>query len=143
VIAGNVPVLVHNCGGAETAPSGQPHSTKCTCADGGAPRIVRNTGGKKGDIGTRTQDIGLQIDVMDQYPDWTHVAGGTRPQIGVRSPSGQIKFPDLTFENEMGEPVYYQTADVNPDGTFTDREITNAEFLQQWGGGQVIMVPKL
>jgi hypothetical protein len=143
VVAGDTPVLVHNCGGTETAPSGQPHSTKCTCADGGPARIVRNTGGMRGDTATRTQDIGLQFDLMDENPDWIHIAGGTRPQIGVRSPSGQIKFPDLTFENEMGESVYYQTADVNPDGTFEGREIANADFLRQWGGGQVIMVPKL
>jgi RHS repeat-associated protein len=143
VVAGGGTVLVHNCGGTETAPSGQPHSARCECASGAPPRIVRNTGGVRGDTATRTQDIGLQFDIMDEYPDWTHVAGGTRPQQRVYNPDRtQYKQPDLIFKNEAGEPVYFQTADVRPDGTFDPREIANAEWLAQNGGGQVIMVPK-
>ncbi|WP_203900607.1 polymorphic toxin-type HINT domain-containing protein [Virgisporangium aliadipatigenens] len=142
VLSADADVLVHNCGGTQTAPSGQPHSTSCTCATGGKPRIVRNTGGMRGDTATRTQDIGLQFDIMDAEPGWTHVAGGTKPQRAVKDPSGNRKFPDLTFRNDAGETVYYQTADFE-NGAFTDRELLNAEFIATYGAGQIILIPKL
>ncbi|MEV6345208.1 LamG-like jellyroll fold domain-containing protein [Actinoplanes sp. NPDC051851] len=144
VRTGSSQVLVHNCGGSKNAPSGQPHSKKCTCDTGGNPRIVRNTGGIRGDRATRTQDYGLQFDIMDANPDWKHIAGGTKKQKRVYSADRKkYKQPDLIFENEMGEKIYYQTADVNPDGSFTDREIENSQWLAEHGEGQVIMIPKV
>lgn len=43
VVAGDASVLVHNCGGSVPR-----HSTKCACATGGKPRIVRNQYGRAG-----------------------------------------------------------------------------------------------
>jgi hypothetical protein len=142
VVAGTAPVLVHNCGGSRQAPSGQPHSTSCDCANGAPPRIVRNTGGMRGSPATRQQDIDLQHELMDANPGWTHVAGGTRPQRVVRGPNGERRFPDLTFEAEDGSRIYAQTVDMDPDGTPTIREFENALDIEEWGRGPVIMIPK-
>ena len=142
VIADDHPVLVHNCGGALTAASGQPHSKKCNCANGDMPRIVRNTGGMRGNSVTRQQDINLQNELMEVNPGWTHAAGGTRPQQVVRGPNGERRFPDLTFDIEDGSPIYVQTVDMGPDGRPTMRETRNALDIEEWGGGPVIMMPK-
>jgi len=137
VLAGDSPVLVHNCGGTRTAPSGQPHSKKCECADGGKPRIVRNQGGMRGKEGTRQQDVDLQNELLEANPDWTHVAGGTKPQKAVFGPGGKRKIPDLTFGTPEG-PVFAQTQTVGRNGLATADEISNAATIEKWGGGRVI-----
>ncbi|WP_199565059.1 polymorphic toxin-type HINT domain-containing protein [Spongiactinospora rosea] len=59
VLAGATPVLVHNCGGTAVT-NGKTHSTKCTCADGGNPRIPPNPHGRNG--GPRHQAVIAQVE---------------------------------------------------------------------------------
>jgi RHS repeat-associated protein len=138
VVAGNSPVLVHNCGGTRSAPSGQPHSKKCQCAEGEKPRIVRNTGGMRGDATTRQQDIDLQNELLTTNPDWTHIAGGTKPQKAVSGPNGERVIPDLTFGTPEGTNVFAQTQTVGRGGLATTKEIEAAQKIRDWTGGQVI-----
>jgi hypothetical protein len=87
VLAGNTPVLVHNCGGGYDA-AGKLHSTKCTCADGGDPRIVRNPNGRAG--GPEHQ-AGIQ-DVISDIQDRGLVA---RTEVRVETPGGFMSYRDM------------------------------------------------
>ncbi|MFE5676933.1 polymorphic toxin-type HINT domain-containing protein [Streptomyces erythrochromogenes] len=80
VLAGATPVLVHNCGGSEVT-NGKTHSTKCTCADGGNPRIPPNPWGRSG--GPRHQAVIGQVERDLQSQGFT-----TRREVGFDTPGG-------------------------------------------------------
>ncbi|SNY53633.1 polymorphic toxin-type HINT domain-containing protein [Paractinoplanes atraurantiacus] len=76
VVAGDESVLVHNCGGALAK-----HSTKCTCAQGGTPRIVRNPYGRAG--GPAHQRVIDQVERDLQNQGFT-----TRREVPFSTPTG-------------------------------------------------------
>lgn len=80
VVAGDTPVLVHNCGGTETT-NGRPHSSKCTCADGGNPRIVRNEYGRAGKPAHQAVIGQVEQDLQDQ-------GFTTQREVPFRTPGG-------------------------------------------------------
>ncbi|MFF5055016.1 LamG-like jellyroll fold domain-containing protein [Micromonospora sp. NPDC000663] len=138
VVAGDRPVLAHNCGGAVAG-----HSTKCTCAAGGAPRIPKNLFGRKGKPSTRAQLDDLRDEILDANQGWQHTAGGSRPEEAVFGPNGEARFPDLTFVHvESGSPIYVQTVDTYRNGAPDIRELENALDIARWGNGPVITYPK-
>ncbi|MFJ8011073.1 polymorphic toxin-type HINT domain-containing protein [Streptomyces sp. NPDC096339] len=80
VLAGATSVLVHNCGGAAVT-NGKTHSTKCTCADGGKPRIPMNPWGRKG--GPRHQAVIDQVERDLQSQGFI-----TRREVAFDTPGG-------------------------------------------------------
>jgi hypothetical protein len=64
VLAGGVPVLVHNCGGAVTG-----HPASCECADGGVPK-VRN-GKLAGDVHPKT-NVPFDENGFPDFSAWRH-----------------------------------------------------------------------
>ncbi|MGI5518426.1 LamG-like jellyroll fold domain-containing protein [Streptomyces sp. CA-106131] len=150
VEAGNTPVLVHNCGGAQST-NGKPHSTKCTCATGGSPRIPPNPYGRRGDPATLSQLDDVRDELLDANPDWKHVAGGRDRATGEKLPERAVygsnpnepRFPDLTFQLPDGSPFYVNTVDTLADGVTADaREMGNAIDIHLWGKGPILMIPK-
>ncbi|MFF3938263.1 ricin-type beta-trefoil lectin domain protein [Streptomyces phaeofaciens] len=80
VLAGETPVLVHNCGGSAST-NGRQHSTKCTCASGGSPRIPPNPWGRSG--GPRHQAVIDQVERDLQSQGYT-----TRREVPFNTPGG-------------------------------------------------------
>jgi hypothetical protein len=64
VEAGDTPVLVHNCGGSVTG-----HPSRCTCADGGIPK-VRN-GKLAGDVHPKTS-VPFDENGFPDFSAWRH-----------------------------------------------------------------------
>ena len=143
VLAGDTSLLVHNCGGTGVT-NGRPHSSSCTCAEGGPERIPNNPWGGRGKPTTQAQDLDLQQQIMDANPDWQHVAGGTEPQRAVTGPNGENRFPDLIFEHPgTGQRIYVQTVTTYKNGAAIPEELEAALDIAKWGDGLVIMYPKV
>jgi RHS repeat-associated protein len=85
VLAGNTPVLVHNCGGSVPG-----HSTSCACATGGQPRVPSNPYGRTG--GPDHQRV------MDQVAQDLRDQGLTvRTEVYIETPGGfkPYRFADV------------------------------------------------
>ncbi|WP_345074806.1 LamG-like jellyroll fold domain-containing protein [Phytohabitans flavus] len=99
VVAGDQSVLVHNCGGTAST-NGRPHSTKCTCADGGDPRIPPNPYGKAG--GPAHQNV------MDNVARDLESQGFTvRTEVRFDTPGGfyPFRFADVVAYDSDGNLV--------------------------------------
>jgi RHS repeat-associated protein len=143
VLAGDSPVLVHNCGGSRTT-NGRPHSQNCTCAAGGPERVPNNPWGGRGKPSTQNQNVALQEQISEANPDWRHVAGGTRPEQNVVGPNGEVRRPDLIFEHPASRTrIYIQTVTTYANGAAIPEELSAALDIARWGNGIVIMYPKL
>ncbi|MEU3649890.1 RHS repeat-associated core domain-containing protein [Lentzea sp. NPDC034063] len=138
-LAGATPLLVHNCGGSVAK-----HSSKCECASGKDPRVVRNPHGRKGSPATQGQLDDIRDEMLEVNPGWKHVAGGSLPERAVPGPNGEVRYADLEFELEDGSPFFVQTVDTLADGvTANPREMGNGIDLLLWGKGPVMNVPKI
>ncbi|RSM48860.1 hypothetical protein DMA12_05485, partial [Amycolatopsis balhimycina DSM 5908] len=95
VYAGDVPVLVHNCGGELPG-----HRAVCECANGAKPAMIR--GPKPAGTGPHNLKI---AEVAEQVTDGDVIAGGgTLPEQGFSTPGGfkGSRRPDILVEREDG-----------------------------------------
>ncbi|UWE13668.1 hypothetical protein NYE86_08275 [Actinacidiphila bryophytorum] len=143
VLAGNTPILVHNCGGAGVT-NGRPHSTSCACASGAPPRIPNNPYGGRGKPSTQAQLNDIHDELMAANPDWIHVAGGSLPERNIVGPGGVPRRADLEYKLPDGSPFFVNTVTTYADGvTATSLELANAIDIMMWGRGPVLMIPKI
>ncbi|MEU5720503.1 ricin-type beta-trefoil lectin domain protein [Micromonospora sp. NPDC047738] len=142
VAAADMQLLVHNCGGSRET-NGRPHSQNCTCADGGPERVPNNPWGGRGKPSTEAQNVDLQEQFMDANPDWEHVAGGTKGEVTVTGPNGEVRRPDLIFRHVQTKTmIYIQTVTTYKNGAAIPGELEAALDIARWGKGLVIMYPK-
>lgn len=95
VLAGAAPLLAHNCGGSLPR-----HSKKCTCADGDAPRIVRNEHGRKGGPAHQRVIDEVERDLQDQ-------GFTTRREVSFDTPGGfrDSRAADVVAYDDAGNMV--------------------------------------
>ncbi|MEV6007854.1 RHS repeat-associated core domain-containing protein [Streptomyces sp. NPDC051976] len=95
VLAGETPVLVHNCGGSIPR-----HRSVCDCANGGKPQMLR--GPKPAGTGPHNLKI---AETADEVTDGQVIAGGARlPEREFATPGGfkGSRRPDILVERPDG-----------------------------------------
>ncbi|TDD60609.1 hypothetical protein E1293_45590, partial [Actinomadura darangshiensis] len=95
VLAGETPVLVHNCGGSVPR-----HRTICDCANGGKPAMMRGPTPK----GTGLHNLKI-AEVAGQVTDGNVIAGGGGlPERAFATPGGFLssRRPDILVERPDG-----------------------------------------
>ncbi len=114
VVAGTTSVLVHNCGGSIGG-----HSRKCTCADGGTPRIPPNPYGRAG--GPEHQRVIGEVEQELQNQGFTtrrevpfNTPGGFKPtraaDVGAYDSAGNLaSLHQVGLQTKGGIPVIRET----------------------------------
>lgn len=104
---------------------------------------LQGSGGRLGNSATRAQNVEIAQYLRSKGYTITNGAGFAKEEYlpGVNGGTSGSNYVDITATRN-GQTIRINTADIDSNGNFTQRELNAANSINQKTGGDIILIPK-